>query len=190
MGLSRITLGMTAVVAILAAITISTRLGEALEDEREAALFNPASPLFCAGVRTPSTEPRLVCAASRASFLAEAHASGLAPEACASASLPARAGAGCLVVVEARGSACAVVEVGRLPAATGLICGARLDVNAATEAELTLLPGIGEVRARRIVESRARDGPFPDAESLDRVHGIGPKTVDLLRPWIVAGGAE
>jgi competence ComEA-like helix-hairpin-helix protein len=190
MRLSKITLGATTVVAILAAITISARLGETQEDEREAVRFNSAAPLFCAGLRTQSTEPRLVCAASRESFLAQAARAGLAPETCASAFLPSRAGAGSLVVVEAQSEACAVIEVEHLPAATALICGARLDVNTATEAELALLPGIGEVRARWIVESRARDGPFPDAESLDRVHGIGPKTVDLLRPWIAASVAE
>jgi competence protein ComEA len=64
--------------------------------------------------------------------------------------------------------------------------------NTATAAELTALPGIGEVRARRIVEYRTSrradpdfDGPaFRCAEDLAAVHGIGPKTVERLRPLL------
>jgi competence ComEA-like helix-hairpin-helix protein len=190
MAIANRTLGAATAVAILAAVTISARLDVAFGPEPRGARLAPGAELFCAGVRTPSSEPGLVCAASRALFLAEAVRAGFAPSRCAAAVLPSRASAGSLVVVEERGATCAVVGVRRLPAATALICGARLEINSASEADLALLPGIGEVRARRIMESRRRDGPFPDVESLDRVYGIGPKTVELLRPWITAGAAE
>ncbi len=81
-------------------------------------------------------------------------------------------------------------DLGRLPAATALLCGGRIDVNRATEAELALLPGIGPARAKAIAASRRADGPFRDAEDLDRVPGIGPKTVERLRAWIEADGGE
>jgi len=189
MTISNRTIGAAVAVTILAATTIATRLHDGLDRARTSARRTPAPPLFCAGVQERTAEPGLVCAAGRASFLTEAVRAGFAPSSCAAATLPEGVTVGSLVVVDARGPACAVVEVRRLPAATALICGARLEINRATEAELALLPGIGEVRARRIVESRVRDGPFPDVESLDRVHGIGPKTVEALRSWIAAGAA-
>ncbi|MFV1960043.1 MAG: ComEA family DNA-binding protein [Planctomycetota bacterium] len=46
---------------------------------------------------------------------------------------------------------------------------------------LALLPGIGPVRAKAIVEDRRRHGPVPTLEALVRVPGIGPGTVERLR---------
>ncbi len=40
--------------------------------------------------------------------------------------------------------------------------GGRLNLNRATQRDLDALPGIGAVRAQRIVASRDRDGPFKD----------------------------
>lgn len=60
----------------------------------------------------------------------------------------------------------------------------RLDINSADAAQLELLPGIGPALARRIVEDRTEHGPFADLAALDRVKGIGPKTVEKLRPHI------
>ena len=41
-----------------------------------------------------------------------------------------------------------------------------VDINTASAAILETLPGIGEVRAGRIVDSRERDGPFASADDL------------------------
>jgi len=59
-----------------------------------------------------------------------------------------------------------------------------VDLNTADWPELTLLPGVGESLARRIVESRQKDGPFADHDELRRVRGIGPKTLENLRPYL------
>jgi competence protein ComEA len=61
----------------------------------------------------------------------------------------------------------------------------KVDINAADWPELTLLPGIGETLARRIVQSREEDGPFLDHDDLRRVHGIGPKTLDAVQPYLL-----
>lgn len=62
-----------------------------------------------------------------------------------------------------------------------------IDVNTATVQELVALPGIGPVIAGRIVEER-RQKPFRSLGDLERVKGIGKKTVDRLVGWAVAGG--
>jgi competence protein ComEA len=59
-----------------------------------------------------------------------------------------------------------------------------VDLNEADWPELVQLPGIGETLARRIVESRQRDGRFLDHEDLQRVRGIGPKTLQRIRPYL------
>lgn len=72
-------------------------------------------------------------------------------------------------------------------AVRALVAGTTLDVNTATAADLELLPGIGPALAQRIVDDRARSGPFRTLEDLDRVRGIGPRTVERLRPFVRTG---
>jgi competence protein ComEA len=59
-----------------------------------------------------------------------------------------------------------------------------LDVRRASWPELTLLPGIGEMLAKRIVACRKTDGPFRDYDDVLRVKGIGPKTLAAIRPHL------
>ena len=60
-----------------------------------------------------------------------------------------------------------------------------VDVNQAEWAELAQLPGVGETIAKRIVDSRQAQGPFLDHSDLQRVPGIGPRTVESLRDYLV-----
>ncbi len=59
-----------------------------------------------------------------------------------------------------------------------------INVNTATAAELELLPGIGPVMAQRIIDDRATNGPYRTPADLDRVKGIGPKTLEKLTPLV------
>ncbi len=61
----------------------------------------------------------------------------------------------------------------------------KVDINAADWPEVALMPGIGEVLAKRIVTDRETNGPFQDHADLRRVRGIGPKTLDGMRPYLV-----
>ncbi len=61
----------------------------------------------------------------------------------------------------------------------------QIDVNAARWPELAQLPGVGETLARRIVDSRAAQGPFADHDQLRRVRGIGPRTLERIRPYLL-----
>ena len=73
------------------------------------------------------------------------------------------------------------VEIDRLPERQ---FDYRIDINSATWVELMQLEEVGEVLARRIVEDRERNGPFRSIDDLRRVKGVGPKTLDTIRPWL------
>jgi competence protein ComEA len=60
-----------------------------------------------------------------------------------------------------------------------------VDINSAEWPELAELPDIGETLARRIVESRAATGRFADHDDLLRVRGIGPRTLEKMRPYLL-----
>lgn len=61
----------------------------------------------------------------------------------------------------------------------------QLDVNHADWPEWTLVPGVGETLARRIVENRKERGPFRSHDDLRRVSGIGPRTIDRMMPYLL-----
>lgn len=62
-----------------------------------------------------------------------------------------------------------------------------LDLNSATADQLEALPGIGEVYASRIVESRASDGPFASPDDLVARKLIPAATLERIRPYVNVG---
>jgi competence protein ComEA len=56
----------------------------------------------------------------------------------------------------------------------------RLDLDAATLAQIDSLPGIGPTLAKRIVTDRAEHGPFVTLQGLRRVKGVGPALLRRL----------
>jgi competence protein ComEA len=64
---------------------------------------------------------------------------------------------------------------------------ALIDVNAADEIDLELLPGIGPVRAREIVRLREERGGFRSLAELADVRGIGPVTLERLAACATVG---
>jgi competence protein ComEA len=68
------------------------------------------------------------------------------------------------------------------PASEGVV-----NLNDATEEQLTLLPGVGPAKARGIVAYR-HGRPFRRAEELIKVKGIGRKTFGRLRPYVTTVG--
>ncbi len=63
----------------------------------------------------------------------------------------------------------------------------KININTATATELQRLDGIGPRKAQVILEDRATRGPFQTVDDLDRVKGIGPSTLEKLRPYITTG---
>jgi len=69
-------------------------------------------------------------------------------------------------------------------AVSGISRGPLLDINAASAADLTALPGIGEVRAATIVDSRTTDGPFAAVEELVERELIPESVFEDILPLI------
>ncbi len=59
-----------------------------------------------------------------------------------------------------------------------------VNLNAASQARLQMLPGIGEVRAEAIIQFRETYGPFGETSEVTSVPGIGPATFENIRHLI------
>ena len=62
-----------------------------------------------------------------------------------------------------------------------------IDINTASADDLDSLPGIGEVRSQRIVDSRERDGPYARIEELVERRLIPQSVFDQIRDLITVG---
>lgn len=69
--------------------------------------------------------------------------------------------------------------------AAGRTAMAPIDLNTAGLAELDAITGVGPVIAGRIIEHRAAIGRFTSVDQLLDVSGIGPKTLERMRPQVV-----
>lgn len=67
-----------------------------------------------------------------------------------------------------------------------LLLGLPIELHRAAPETLEVLPQIGAARAAAIVEARCRE-PFRRLDDLQRIHGIGPRTVEGLREWAIPG---
>lgn len=63
----------------------------------------------------------------------------------------------------------------------------KVNINTATEAQLSLLPGIGPVTASRIVEAR-KERPFERPWQITKVKGVGPKLYKSLESYLSVEG--
>ena len=68
--------------------------------------------------------------------------------------------------------------------------GETIDPNAASEVELDRLPGVGPSAARAIVAAREAGGGFAAPEDLLQVRGIGPATLERIRPYLAFSRAS
>ncbi len=71
------------------------------------------------------------------------------------------------------------VEVPPAVAPPAVVVG-KININTATQAQLETLPGIGPTKAQAIIAGR----PYATVDDLTRVKGIGPATLEKLRPQV------
>ena len=67
---------------------------------------------------------------------------------------------------------------------SGTQTGNKVNINKASLAELMTLSGIGESKAKAIIEYRNTNGPFSNIQDLTKVSGIGESTYDNLKTEI------
>ena len=60
-----------------------------------------------------------------------------------------------------------------------------VNINLADKIQLMSLPFIGEVKAERIIQYREDFGKFESIEELMKVSGIGPKTLEKLKLFVI-----
>ena len=63
----------------------------------------------------------------------------------------------------------------------------KININLASQSELTDLPGIGAVLASRIIDYRRQNGDFFKIEDLRNVSGIGEKRYEAIQDKITVG---
>ncbi len=59
-----------------------------------------------------------------------------------------------------------------------------ININTATQEELESLPYIGPATAKKIIAYREANGPFKTVDDILKVFGVGPKTLEQIRPYI------
>lgn len=60
-----------------------------------------------------------------------------------------------------------------------------IDINNATIEELQKIPGIGPSKAKNILEYIETNGSFTSIDQLDEVNGIGAKSLEQMKPYIL-----
>lgn len=60
----------------------------------------------------------------------------------------------------------------------------KININIATESELTTITGIGETRAKAIIDYRTEHGSFKDTKDITNVSGIGDATYEKIKESI------
>jgi competence protein ComEA len=76
------------------------------------------------------------------------------------------------------------VTVAEIESAKRLALGMPLDINLATESDLLLVNGIGEVTAKKILDLRSKLGRYKNIEQLTEIKGIKEKKLAKLRKYL------
>jgi competence protein ComEA len=82
------------------------------------------------------------------------------------------------------------VNIGEMTAAKKLALGLPVDVNRISEEELSLVPGIGEKTAYRIIQLRREMGGFRDLTDLTALPGIKEKKLKSLKEYLIVRPAR
>jgi competence protein ComEA len=80
-----------------------------------------------------------------------------------------------------------ILKITTMPSVTRLALGLPIDLNRATEEDLSQVPGIGESLASQIVQTRQMRGKFGELEELTAVPGIKEKKLRTLEKYLFVG---
>ena len=61
----------------------------------------------------------------------------------------------------------------------------KLNINTASQTEFETLPGIGPAKAATFIQYREENGPFAAIEDIKNISGIGEKTFEKLKEYIL-----
>ncbi|WP_409178235.1 helix-hairpin-helix domain-containing protein [Brevibacillus fortis] len=96
---------------------------------------------------------------------------------------------GAALVIPAKGAAApASASIGLVQSAASVSTtgtSSAINLNTATVEELMSLPGIGEARAKAIVDYRSKQGLFRSADDLKQIEGIGEKMFARIKDRLV-----
>lgn len=67
---------------------------------------------------------------------------------------------------------------------------AAVDLNAANQAQLESVNGIGPAKAKAIIDYRTKNGAFKTLDDLDKVSGFGKATITKVKAELVVGGGK
>ena len=76
------------------------------------------------------------------------------------------------------------IRIEQMSASKKLALGLPIDLNLASEPDLTLVPGIGEKTAHQIVQLRNQRGEFQGLSDLTAVPGIKGKRLEVLKDYL------
>ena len=173
------------VTATLAATALVLRM----RDERAAT----AVPAEREGVRVqigfPDGERGMVIAPASEVLREAQNRLGL-PEMCAAAAADRKPADGEALDFSIDDGTCNIVRQSPLTGAARLSVGLPLDINEEDGSSLSILPGIGPKKGAAVEAYRRENGRFQSVDELAEVRGIGPKTVERLRSWVVCGGDQ
>jgi competence protein ComEA len=91
---------------------------------------------------------------------------------------------GVKIDVPVRGGSDAGGATAPVPTSSSTPAPSVIDINSADASMLETIPGIGPVLAGAIVSHRDDNGPFPSVDALLDVSGIGPATLESVRPYV------
>jgi competence protein ComEA len=90
---------------------------------------------------------------------------------------------GAMLVISPAGE----MTIGEMSAAGKLALGLRIDLNRASEGDLSLVPGIGDRMAAQILKLRLEKGEFRDLSDLLAVPGIKERKLNSLKDYLMVG---
>ena len=172
--------GAALVLALAGALSVGALEVQEHTGPPAAALYAESDAAFAAAVRgaAPAAAPLLADSSARPALAL----APLAPDSTADGILPVAA-----VAPDAPPAPEAATEAPSAPVTAGRLSGrkvpARANLNTGTAAELQRLPGVGPAIAQRIIDYRAQHGPFRSVGDVVGVKGIGPKTLEKMRPY-------